>query len=317
MLQQLLIWLGWRDELSVANRAEDSVSKSRKGRRTSLPKTGVIGALLWFMILAVGVLVPAEDYRIALGWNPGKPNHSNNNPVATQQDTHTHLTDGCEKSPGSREFSCPACRSHQRQTTRPLIAFSIAAVSYLPLNICILTIAAAFVGGCAVNQGELKDLGKRVKGYENNYTEGPEIDRDRKRLNYLAESPGYSALRGIVVYLIIISGLLVAGGSPLSIESDQKEQLAQYFKLAGIFSFFGYLAGSDPTIFSAMIEFGSGRLRPQSPQGNATDPGKNKETAEQATHRTVEEARETHQAALAAETIVKREKLANPDHPTS
>ena len=153
--------------------------------------------------------------------------------------------------------------------------------------------------------------------YDRDGIEGPEVDRERKRLNYLAESPGYSALRGIVVYLVIISGLLVAGGSPLVIDTDHKEQLTQYFKLAGIFSFFGYLAGSDPTIFSAMVEFGSGRLRPQPPQGSGSDSGKNKETDEQATHRKVGEAKETQQAALAAETIVKREKLANPDHPTS
>lgn len=155
-----------------------------------------------------------------------------------------------------------------------------------------------------MNKGELRDLEKIVKHYDKNQMEGPEVDRDRKRLNYLSESPGYSALRGIVVYLVIISGLLVAGGSPLIIESDQKEQLMQYFKLAGIFSFFGYLAGSDPTIFSAMIEFGSARLRPQVPAGSI----KNQNSLEASALKTEKETKEAHQSAVVLKRKVRQMK---------
>ncbi len=309
MIKKILISLGWRGQLEPTADVEDSKKQTRRDRHATLPKMAIFGAILWFLVLAIGVLIPAEDYRIALGWSPIKQKKSAEAEATATQETNPHRFDYCKKYSAKRENSCPRCKSDARQSTCSLKAFPIAAVSYLPLNICILTIAAAFVGGCSVNKGELKDLEARVKHYDLHEIEGPEIDRDRKRLNYLAESPGYSALRGIVVYLIIISGLLVAGGSPLVIENDQKEQLMQYFKLAGIFSFFGYLAGSDPTIFSAMIEFGSGRLRPQATPGSGDARSKNTGPAEEATERAVKEAKDTREAAVGAEKIAPPEKF--------
>ena len=93
------------------------------------------------------------------------------------------------------------------------------------------------------------------------------------------------------------------------IENDQKEQLMQYFKLAGIFSFFGHLAGSDPTIFSAMIEFGSGRLRSQTTPGSGESRGSNTSPAEEAAERPIKEAKESKVAAAEPEKIVPADKV--------
>lgn len=309
MFKKILNSLDWRNRVEPTTDEAVSDRKSRTDRRAKLPKLGVLGAILWFLILAVGVLIPSEDYRIALGWHPIMDKNSTEESTTVSKDPNPHLFKNCNTIPDVASDLCPRCKSEARQKTCPRKAFPIAAISYLPLNICILTIAAAFVGGCSVNKGEVKDLETRVMHYDRDGIEGPEVDRERKRLNYLAESPGYSALRGIVVYLVIISGLLVAGGSPLVIDTDHKEQLTQYFKLAGIFSFFGYLAGSDPTIFSAMVEFGSGRLRPQATPGSGESRGKNTSPAEEAAERAVKEAKEAKVAAAEPEKIVPADKV--------
>jgi hypothetical protein len=60
--------------------------------------------------------------------------------------------------------------------------------------------------------------------------------------------------------LIIISGLFIIG-APLTGEDDnQGVSLAQQIKMAGLFSFFGYLSGYDPTVFSSVIGFGAKHL---------------------------------------------------------
>ena len=269
---------------------------------------GISGGVLWFIILAIGVLIPAQDYRIALGWNPDVSEEDKRakdleefsdkvitkiqpGPVALEplakESTKGELSKstrsarrhvdgtckGCGQVSGTKKSWCGECRQHQRRSTPAPLAFLLASISYLPLNILILTVLSAWVGGCSVNTGEKRDLRKTVKFYDSLRVTSPEAERDRTRLNYLFEHPGYSAMRGMIVFLIIVSGILIAGGSSFILEGSHSEQLMQYFKLAGIFSFFGYLAGSDPTMFASMIEMGSARLRqpasPPSPTANA------------------------------------------------
>jgi hypothetical protein len=57
--------------------------------------------------------------------------------------------------------------------------------------------------------------------------------------------------------------LFVLGTSPVGDGDNQLVDLTQYMRLAGLFSFFGYIAGNDPTVFSSLLNLGSSRLRPQ------------------------------------------------------
>lgn len=264
------------------------------------PLAGLASAAVWFLILAIGVLIPATEYRKDLGWVPEKvektdeqkelskkvdalikanlartdTNGGSQNPqslTALDQPVATKCRD-CPLITAGEELYCPACKKKRRSFTVMFWPFVVASVCYLPLNICLLTLLAAFIGGCALNKGELKDLEQLVDEYNTKGDRSIEAERIRKRLYYLNEHPGYSALRGLIVFLVIVSGLLVAGGPSFILEGSQTEQLTQYFKLAGIFSFFGYLAGSDPTLFASMIEFGSARLRQPAPSPPAAQP---------------------------------------------
>jgi hypothetical protein len=136
--------------------------------------------------------------------------------------------------------------------------FLLAMCSFIPLNVAILCILAAFIGGCTENKTEIERLKEELKA-----DGGPPPNTKvalTRRLAYLTEHPGHSAIRGLVVYLIIMSGLFIVGAPPLGDPSSQQDSLSQYVKLAGLLSFFGYLAGYDPTVFTKMLNFGAQRL---------------------------------------------------------
>lgn len=204
---------------------------------------------------------PKEPGSGAGTGNDGKQPAIEPKPGTEGQNAIEDTCTNCSKPTTIDHGMCPRCRVKGRENTALGRYFVLASISYLPLNIFLLTVLAAFVGGCAINKGELQHLERLVAEYDEIDDRTAEADRDRKRYHYLSEHPVHSAMRGLVVFLVIISGLLLAGGTSLIVEGSQTEQLIQYFRLAGIFSFFGYLAGSDPTMFATMIEFGSARFR--------------------------------------------------------
>jgi hypothetical protein len=88
----------------------------------------------------------------------------------------------------------------------------------------------------------------------------PEIVRLSNKLDYLTENPCYSAIRGFVVFLVIVSGLFVIGAPLTGVDGNDNVSLAQYIKMAGLLSFFSYHSGYDPTVFTSFISFGSSHL---------------------------------------------------------
>lgn len=139
--------------------------------------------------------------------------------------------------------------------------FLIAMFSFTPLNVAILCMLAAFIGGCTENTTEIERLRGELKKLSADGGSSPDNKAAiSRRLAYLTEHPGHSAIRGLVVYLIIMSGLFIIGAPPLGDASILQDPLGQYVKLAALLSFFGYLAGYDPTVFTTMLNFGAQRL---------------------------------------------------------
>ena len=150
-------------------------------------------------------------------------------------------------------------RKQEGKTSGQAAAFFIALFTFMPINVGLLCILAAFIGGCSVNKEEIWQIESKIRilGRTSTTPEALELGR---RLGYLTEHPGYSTVRGLVVYLVLVSGLLIAGSVPFQEEGDQVSALTQYLKLAGLFSFFGYLAGSDPTVFTSLLNIGRGKI---------------------------------------------------------
>jgi hypothetical protein len=223
------------------------------------PRLGLAAVALWLLLFATGVLVDSALARERLGWKP--------------QSDHTASTP--KENPQTQEDigSNPQAKAKLENSGKPATSltahagprdFLVAMFSFAPLNIGFLCIMAAFIGGCAVNKNDIDLVRARIAALP----PGDDTDKAallRRRLNYLTEHPGYSAIRGLVVYIILISGLFVLGSSPQGAGDSQSLDLNQYMRLAGLFSFFSYIAGSDPTVFSSLLNIGSNRLRPQNP----------------------------------------------------
>ncbi len=242
---------------------------------------GLAGVGLWLLLFAMGVLVPSEASRKHLGWNPPPEPQAElakqQGAVAKLQQQLDHLA-AAVKNPATAPVAtppeapaAPAAAPPPPSTLQRLRAFGIAALSFTPINIGLLCILAAFIGGCSVNKEEIWQLQADLAALPPTAEPSCGVDL-RRRLNYLTEHPGYSSIRGLVVYLILISGLFVVGGDPVGDGGNQVNALTQYMRLAGLFSFFGYQAGYDPTVFTSLINLGSSRLRPSAPDAAAKKP---------------------------------------------
>jgi hypothetical protein len=251
---------------------------------------GIVAMALWFFLFAMGALVPSEQSRIALGWENQKDTDEEvrkiqDTQAAKNQKTQDQITAlekniNSLKSPGTPDELTTAeliskAKNDLNQQIEALKkeveqlkvqpksqpsgfkAFLIATLSFMPLNVGYLCVLAAFLGGCSVNKEEVFNLESEVE----NLPACEARDRITRRLEYLKENPLYSAIRGLVVYLILISGLQIIGATPVWEGLSDKELLTNYIKLVGLFSFFGYLAGYDPTVFTAIINYGSTRIR--------------------------------------------------------
>lgn len=79
-------------------------------------------------------------------------------------------------------------------------------------------------------------------------------------------SPYLSAvIRGFFIYLVVLSGLLVLDGNPLS-----SPDAGHYFRLAGLLSLLSFVASYNPGVFSGLLTRAAGVVNPV-PQGRPGD----------------------------------------------
>lgn len=240
---------------------------------------GVVAVLLWIAVFAAGILIPSGTAREALGWKaaekPGDKIIALEKKISELEAGDTRQGEGAlRKASGLIQEDGPVLdpagvgSSDSKAAEKPRLPVSepamgtfsallVAAIAFIPINVAMLCVIAGFIGGCSVSEELIRDVRMDV----DNHKEAPSSSPSKRRLNFLTEHPAFSAIRGLVVFLLISSGLFVFAGSELLIESgSQEEALGNYIKFAGIFSFFAYFAGHDPTVFSAMLRFGGNRL---------------------------------------------------------
>jgi hypothetical protein len=125
--------------------------------------------------------------------------------------------------------------------------FGAAMLLYTPSNVALLSIAAGFLGGCASRLAGPHDLADRLQSAraagENDVVRALE-----RRLHYLTESPATSMLRGFLVYLGAISGILLLIADPFKNPTAE-----QFIRTAGLISGLAFVMGYDPTRFESMI----------------------------------------------------------------
>ncbi len=239
-------------------------------------RCGIAAMLAWLLLFGAGVLIDSLPYRQALGWGQ---------PAKTELQTLAERIEALEKGPAkparSPVAASPAPTDSAADPGRPQPAaswqtFLIGLVTYLPINVGLLSIVAAFLGGCSVSPELIQDIKNQMETSDKDSEEHYDLKR---RLHYLTEHPAYSAFRGLVVYLLVTSGLLVfAGAETLTTTPDQIDSLGRYIRYAGIFSFIGYLAGHDPTVFSGLLRLGSSHMQFSKTAGRRNGAGGGQET---------------------------------------
>jgi hypothetical protein len=124
----------------------------------------------------------------------------------------------------------------------------LAALLYTPTNVALLSMLAGLLGGCASLMHDYGDLQEQI-GKAQDEGKTYQVKKLKTRISYLSESPFSSMLRGFLVYLAIISGILLAISDPFGETSPN-----QYIRLAGLFSVIAFVMGFDPTRFEDLIE---------------------------------------------------------------
>ena len=130
---------------------------------------------------------------------------------------------------------------------------SHAAFTYTPINVAMLCVLSALVGGCSSRVQTLKGLERRIdKAREAGETE--KVERLELRADYLHEQPMQSMLRGFLVYIVSVSGMLLITSEPFAAPTPE-----QFIRLAGLLSTIAFALGYDPTRLEDLVQGIAGR----------------------------------------------------------
>lgn len=199
---------------------------------------GVGGVIIWLIIFSCGALINSRGYRDVL--DPPELKRAGTDPST-------------------------------RASAKPIgildVAANIvpAALLYTPTNAAILCALAGLVGGCASNVIIAREQTALLAAAgDGSHEAGPANDlRLRRRLAYMTESPFISMLRGFVVYLAFMAGILVVVDDPFKDPTG-----GTYLRYVGTVSLIAFAMGYDPTRFEELIK----RVPSISPPGQGGAP---------------------------------------------
>lgn len=184
---------------------------------------GVAGVILWLIFFSAGALINSRAYRDVL--DP----------------------------PELRQGGDPKTRPSAKPIGFLTVARNIlpAAILYTPTNAAILCALAGLIGGCASNVVVAREQLARVEteGGGGRYDAAQASDLLRRRLAYMSESPFISMLRGFVVYLAFMAGILVVVDDPFKDPTG-----ATYLRYVGTVSLIAFTIGYDPTRFEELVK---------------------------------------------------------------
>lgn len=123
-----------------------------------------------------------------------------------------------------------------------LINFLMSILTFTPTNVAMLSVIAAFSGGCASRLLIAGITKKTIPDIENS-----EIEKEDSHI-YKSENPFSSMLRGLVVYFAFLTGVFIASPNPFGTTTPQ-----QYAQTAGVVSLLSFIVGYDPTTFRSFI----------------------------------------------------------------
>ncbi len=301
---------------------------------------GLFAGALWFLIFSAGILFDSSEYRKALGWQSEKAEKDAmlvefSRQLAVSQEPTANGNEGSDPTPrapngGSSMAGSPRsqmledvikllseaeereeCHREKNAGVRKKLSnFALATLLFIPTNVAMLTLLAAFMGGCASNEADSSVVRARLEAAKEK-RDIPEQWRLEQQLAYMDESPIYSMMRGLVVYLVFVSGLYVASADPFS-DSGQANAQAQYLRLSGLLSLLGFVVGYDPSRFRHWIDLIPSPSHRKSPseerRPSAPDPDSLPEMASVAAESATEAAESLDEASQRVDDLVDKTK---------
>lgn len=125
---------------------------------------------------------------------------------------------------------------------------------YTPTNIALLCILAALTGGCASRIQSLNGIQSRIEQAKAS-GDMERAERLEIRRDFHFESPFQAMLRGFLVFIASVSGMLLISAEPFTSPSPE-----QFTRLASLLSTVSFLFGFDPSRLEDMVQSLSGRM---------------------------------------------------------
>lgn len=232
-----------------------TLTKQKEGRAPAGLTRGQIvlasaALLLWLNLFAGGMLVDTRPYRCAISWAGVK-----------EVVSETFKGHPCQAywpaSQNGRVFNrygLPGVAIDDQTAQLPVQpppfgdgakAWLMALIFFTPLNLAFVAATAGALGG----------LGAIAHLDADSDSDAATI-RDRT-------SPLFSGLlRGMFVYLFVISGMLLFDDSPFSATGPD-----QYVRLAGFISLFSFIVSYRPEVFSNLIDWANTRIQTRNNAG--------------------------------------------------
>lgn len=179
----------------------------------------VLAIFLWVFLFGCGLVVNSEPYRNVLS---EQTTVQNVNPQTSDQTANPNFN-------GIKE---------DKKDVSVIWALTVVIFIYTPTNIIFLCLLAGLLGSTsriAVLHAKKKDC------------EDIPIDRTNPLLS--------GALRGLLVYFIVISGVLVINEAPFITPTPN-----QYARLSGIMSLFSFLVSYNPSQFDKILSQGLNKI---------------------------------------------------------
>lgn len=222
--------------------------------------------LLWLHLFAGGMLVDTQPYRCAISWSALaeiNPKTINDHPCNAFWNENGERTArvfsnryGVPRPAGGANAAAAADAAAATATAAlPVqpVPFGEMALPWLLTILFFTPLNLAFVAATA---GALGGLGAIA-----NLDDDSDTNEKRDRTNPLVSG----LLRGMFVYLFVISGMLLFDDSPFSATGPD-----QYVRLAGFLSLFSFVVNYQPKVFSNLLDWANTRIQTRNNAGAIT-----------------------------------------------
>ena len=207
--------------------------------------------LFWLNLFAGGMLIDTEPYRCTISWSAIDSTKLDPKVIANHPCQAYWGPETVKKASGGEEkvFNRYIFDGEAERPLQPVMTWLVALLFFTPLNLAFISASAGMLGSLGSIANLNPDPGSDA---------GTASNSAQDRTNPLISG----LLRGMFVYLFMISGMLLFDDSPFSATSAD-----QYLRLAGFVSLFSFIVNYQPNVFGTLIAWANERINSRGKSG--------------------------------------------------